>query len=76
VKDASENPKQAKQLRVIGLALSAVFGSSAAGRLFKHGSELVFGLEARTWGFATLALAVICIGGAIAVMVQPDKPQQ
>ena len=69
------DPAKAKRLLVVAPAISSVSAAIAAGLLFKHGSELVFGLQARTWGFAVLALSLFCIAGAIAVLMQPHKPE-
>lgn len=43
--------------------------------LFKHGSELVFGLQSRTWGFGMLALQVCLVVALLSLMLKPDTPQ-
>jgi hypothetical protein len=67
--DANRKKRFGVALGAVVMANSAVLLSMASGRLFKHGSELIFGLEARSWGFAVLGLAIVGTGAGIAALV-------
>ena len=43
--------------------------------LFKHGSQLIFGVQARQWGFGFLAVSVLLLGFVVATMVTSQKPK-
>ena len=69
------NPKK-KRLLVAGmvaLSNSVLLLSLGASNLFKHGSEHIFGLEARTWGFALLGISILGVAVASAVLVEAKK---
>ena len=73
--DTDRKKRVGVALGAVALANSAMFLSFGASRLFKHGSELVFGLQARTWGFVLLGLAIVGLAGAIGVLVSSQKPR-
>ena len=60
---------------IVALSNSALLLSIASRWLFKHGGEHVFGLQARTWGFVLLGLALLGIGTGIATLVSARKSE-
>ena len=73
------DPNRGKRVGIsigaVALANSAVFLSLGSSRLFKYGSEHIFGFEARTWGFVLLALAIVGVAAGIAFLVSAQKPR-
>jgi len=74
---AMEKQEKQKRLRLSLAAVlicnSVVMLSMASGFLFKHGPELIFGLQARTWGFGVLGLMIVSLTFAMVIFVTALK---
>ena len=66
-----------RKQKLAALAAFALLNLSQAMRLLmKHGSDVIFGLQGRTWAFGCLALCVVTLAVAVGAMLKQDKPQQ